>query len=111
MTIVQDTLRSLGITRKYRGFRYTEISIELVLEDEDRLQAVTKEVYYEAARRCGCKWSAVERGIRTAVQRAWRVNRGRLVEMAGYPLEEPPIASEFIEIVSNHIQRSSMPQP
>ena len=43
MSIVHETLRSLGVTRKYRGYRLTVMAIELVLDDEDRLDAVTKE--------------------------------------------------------------------
>ena len=80
------------------------------MENEDRLEAVTKEIYREVAKRCGCNWSAVERNIRTVVQRAWRINRPLLIRMAGYPLEVPPTASEFIAIVANYIQRTSPKQ-
>ena len=56
--------------------------------------------------RCGRKWTAVERNIRTAVQIAWRTNPELLREMAGYPLDGPPTASEFLEILSNDVQRA-----
>ena len=57
---VQDTLQALGITRSYRGCLRAATAIELVLEDEDRLEAVTKEIYREVAKRCRCigmRWS------------------------------------------------------
>ena len=54
----------------------------------------------------GRKWTAVERNIRTAVQIAWRTNPELLREMAGYPLDGPPTASEFLEILSNDVQRA-----
>ena len=107
---VQDTLQALGITRNYRGCHRAITAIELAMENEDRLEAVTKEIYLEVAKKCGCNWSAVERNIRTVVQRAWRINRPLLIRMAGYPLEVPPTASEFIAIVANFIQRSSPKQ-
>ena len=40
------------------------------------------------------------------VEKAWKGNRNELIQMAGYPLSEPPTASEFIEIMVYHIQKS-----
>ena len=74
MTAVQDILRSLGITRCYKGFKHTEYAICLAIQDESRLEAITKEIYMETAEHFECNWTAVERNIRTAVSRAWSVN-------------------------------------
>ena len=109
MTTVQDTLRLFGITRCYKGFKYTSYAIYLVVQDESRLEAVIKEIYIETASHFNCKWTAVERNIRTAVARAWRVNRPLLLEMAGYPLACTPTVSQFIEILASYILRSSEP--
>ena len=111
MTNIQDTLRLLGITRCYRGFKHTAYAIQLAVEDEDRLESVTKELYRETASHFNCNWTAVERNIRTAVARAWKINRPLMLEMAGYPLTCTPTASEFIEILASYILRSSQPQP
>lgn len=110
MTTIQNTLRPFGITRCYKGFKYTVYAIHLVIENEDRLDAVTKEIYMETASYFGCKWTAVERNIRTAVSKAWRVNPDLLCRMAGYPLSDTPTASAFIEIISSYIIRSQLPQ-
>ena len=45
MTVIQDTLRLFGITRCYKGFLHNAYAIQLAVEDEDRLEAVTKEIY------------------------------------------------------------------
>lgn len=111
MTAIQDLLRLFGITRCYKGFRHTAYAIFLAVQDESRLEAVTKEIYMETASHFGCNWTAVERNIRTAAARAWKVNRHLLLEMAGYPLTCTPVASEFIEILASYILRSSQPQP
>lgn len=110
MTEIQNVLHSFGITRCYKGFRYTAFSIYLAVQDESRLEAVTKEIYMETASHFNCNWTAVERNIRTAVARAWKVNRPLLSEIAGYPPDCAPDASEFIEILASYILRSSVPQ-
>ena len=111
MMAVQDILRQLGITRCYKGFDHTAYAISLAVQGEDRLVAVTKGIYMETASHFNCKWTAVERNIRTAAKRAWKVNRPLLCEMASYPLLCTPSASEFIEILTSYILRSSQPQP
>ena len=63
----------------------------------------------ETAAHFDCKWTAVERNIRTAVSRAWKINRPLLCDMAGYPLACTPAASEFIEIAASYILRSRQP--
>lgn len=111
MPAVQDTLRLLGVTRCYKGVQHTAYAIYLAVQDESRLEAVTKKIYMETASHFGCNWTAVERNIRTTVARAWKINRPLLLEMAGYPLTCTPTASEFIEILASYILRSSQPQP
>ncbi len=111
MTAVQDILRSFGITRCYKGFKHTEYAICLAIQDESRLEAITKEIYMETAEHFECNWTAVERNIRTAVSHAWSVNPDLLCQMAGYPLESEPTSSQFIEIISSYIIRSHQPQP
>ena len=111
MTRIQNVLRPFGITKCYKGFHRVCFSIHLAIVDDSRLEAVTKEIYMETASHFGCDWTAVERNIRTAVARAWRVNPNLLIHMAGYPLDGMPSASEFIEIISSHILRSTKSQP
>lgn len=37
---------------------------------------------------------------------AWKNDPARLVQIAGYPLDNRPSAVQFIEIFSNYIQRN-----
>ena len=67
MMSIQETLRLFGITRCYKGFLHTAYAIQLAVENENRLEAVTKEIYMETAFHFNCTWTAVERNIRTAV--------------------------------------------
>lgn len=108
---IQETLRLFGITRCYKGFKHVEFAVALAVSEKDRLEAATKEIYMETASHFRCKWTAVERNIRTAVARAWSVNPALLCKMAGYPLTCTPTASEFIEIIASYILHSNQQQP
>ena len=44
-TTIQKTLRALGITRNYDGYRLILAAVQLAVEDEDRLCLAPKEIY------------------------------------------------------------------
>lgn len=102
---IQKVLNALGITHNYLGYYQAAYAIGLVLEDENRLLNVGKEIYQRIAGLDGCTFSAVERNLRTVSQRAWEINRKLLSEMAGYPLTRSPKPSEFIEHVATYLLR------
>ena len=66
---VTTLLLSLDISTKHNGFAYLRESILLMAKDP--AQSVTKVLYPEVARICGCNKDNVERSIRTALDRAW----------------------------------------
>lgn len=100
MKELQELLRALGITRNYKGYARLLCAAGLVLEDGSRLEEIKHEIYERVAVICGCEWTAVERSIRTSVLRAWSKNRALLTSVAGYPLDAPPTASEFVEMLA-----------
>ena len=62
MMSIQETLRLFGITRCYKGFLHTAYAIQLAVENENRLEAVTKEIYMETAFTStvlGLRWNAI----------------------------------------------------
>ena len=50
--IIQDIMRPFGVTPRYAGFPMLVASVELYLEDPNRLSAVIDEIYKPAAKRC-----------------------------------------------------------
>jgi two-component system response regulator (stage 0 sporulation protein A) len=62
-------LRALGIQPKLRGFACLREAVLICAREEH--QSVTKILYPEVARRCGCAATHVERNIRSAIQDAW----------------------------------------
>lgn len=100
---VKKVIRSLGISRFYRGFQMSVNAVLLVIEDERRLGDVIESIYQQIADENGTNWAAVERNIRTVAHKAWQTNSRLLMDMAGYSLRQQPTVSEFIEIVSNYV--------
>ena len=64
---IQIVLRRLGICSTYKGYKATVLALTLALEDENRLNSITKNIYSEVARQLGSTPSAVERNMRTVV--------------------------------------------
>lgn len=102
---IEDLLRMLGITKKYKGYRRISFILRLALDEEDRLEAITKELYMEAASELNCNWEAVEHSIRTVIKRAWKINPALMQEIAGYSMYSYPENSEFFSIAVGYIQR------
>ena len=105
MERINSILGELGIGKNYKGHREVAYGIQLLLEDEDRLCAVVKEIYIPVAEYFHVEWNAVERNLRTAIFRVWRMRRQRLLEIAGYEMTAPPTASEFLDILLSYVQR------
>lgn len=66
---VSALLLSLDISTKHNGFAYLREAILLMSKDPS--QSVTKLLYPQVARICGCSKENVERSIRTALEKAW----------------------------------------
>ena len=102
--LVKRDLKSLGLTCCYCGWKPAIYAILLVVRDESRLQNVMTDIYQPTADALHLHPYNVERNIRTLVQRAWQVDKQRLACLAGYKLDAPPSASQFIEIIASHVR-------
>lgn len=98
----------LGIHMGTVGCRRAIVAVEYVLENEDRLAQLVQLVYMPTAQQFGCDWKVVERNLRTVIHRGWQQNPELLEQLAGYPMEKPPKAGEFLGMVYNHMARQSM---
>lgn len=108
MQEIQSLLQTLGVGRNYVGFYQTARAVFLVLEDETRLESVTRYIFKAIGAECGCSWRAVERNIRTVIQRCWQINPQFLSGIARYPLAAPPTIVEFLDIVSLYLARKGV---
>lgn len=101
---VEDILETLGINRTYLGYWIIKDIVSVSVEDEEVLQDLLS--FYEAL---GMKYNrtanAIEKNIRTAVNRAWRVNKEKVKKMARYELNSVPCNGEFIDILTSYLLR------
>lgn len=97
---VRHILWKLGGTPNYSGFHYLQYGIGLVLEEEECLLAITKELYPEIARHYHTTCGSVERSIRKMIAVMWEKNPEFLEKMAGYPLRKRPTVGEFMGLLS-----------
>ncbi|MBO4853895.1 MAG: response regulator [Oscillospiraceae bacterium] len=69
--MIREALRTLGIPMCVKGYHYTCRAIAMVMENPERVHAVTKELYPALAREFGTTATCVERNIRSALEQAW----------------------------------------
>lgn len=91
---VSNLLLSLNISTKHDGFSYLREAI--VLMSKDPAQSITKVLYPEVARICGCNKDNVERSIRTALGSAWKKRDKDLWETYFPNAEHRPSNAVFI---------------
>jgi len=81
--IIEAIVDEEGIRPDYKGFKYINEAIYMILQDEERLNALTKEVYGEIARSHHTSIPSVERTIRFAIQKgAPQTNKNFIATMA-----------------------------
>lgn len=92
---LHDLVRSMGLSGTYAGYRYLVYSLELIREDPEKVEMVTKKIYPDVAKRFGVRASRVDGALRTAIQVCWERGdwelTGRRTER-----ERPPSVSAFL---------------
>ena len=90
-----------------KGYQYLREAIILTINDMDMINAVTKVLYPEVAKRFNTTPSRVERAIRHAIEVAW--DRGDvevLQKFFGYTvsgIKGKPTNSEFIAMIADNL--------
>ena len=99
-------LTALGVPGKLRGGTYLRYAVPLYAADP--LQSVTKVLYPQVAKRCGCEASHVERSIRSTIDAAWQ-HRDERIWRLYFPPDETgairrPTNSAFIARVAQCLE-------
>ena len=91
-----------------KGYQYLRDAILMTINDNEMINAVTKQLYPEVAKRHKTTSSRVERAIRHAIEVAW--SRGKMDtidELFGYTVSNgkgKPTNSEFIALIADKIR-------
>ena len=104
---VTEIIHEIGVPAHIKGYQYLREAIILTINDMDIINAVTKVLYPEVAKKFNTTPSRVERAIRHAIEVAW--DRGDievLQRFFGYTVSNikgKPTNSEFIAMIADHL--------
>ncbi|MBQ9458345.1 MAG: sporulation transcription factor Spo0A [Oscillospiraceae bacterium] len=105
---VTDVIHEVGVPAHIKGYQYVREAIILAVQDMGVINAVTKILYPEVAKRYNTTPSRVERAVRHAIEVAW--DRGDLETLQryfGYTVSNTkgkPTNSEFIAMIADKIR-------
>ena len=105
---VTAVIHEVGVPAHIKGYQYVREAIVIAVQDMDVINAVTKVLYPEVARRYSTTPSRVERAVRHAIEVAW--DRGDLETLQryfGYTVSNTkgkPTNSEFIAMIADRIR-------
>ena len=105
---VTAIIHEVGVPAHIKGYQYLREAIIIAVNDMDVINAVTKVLYPEGAKRFGTTASRVERAIRHAIEVAWdRGDLETLQKYFGYTVSNAkgkPTNSEFIAMIADRLQ-------
>ena len=105
---VTEIIHEIGVPAHIKGYQYLREAIMLAVEDMEIINAVTKILYPEVAKRFATTPSRVERAIRHAIEVAWdRGDLETLQRFFGYTVNSAkgkPTNSEFIALIADKLQ-------
>ena len=102
-----DIIHEIGVPAHIKGYQYLREAIILTIKDMDMINAVTKVLYPEVAKRYDTTPSRVERAIRHAIEVAW--DRGDIEVLQKYfgytvsNIKGKPTNSEFIAMIADSL--------
>ena len=105
---VTAIIHEVGVPAHIKGYQYLREAIIIAVNDMDVINAVTKVLYPEVAKRYGTTASRVERAIRHAIEVAWdRGDLETLQKYFGYTVSNAkgkPTNSEVIAMIADRLQ-------
>ena len=106
--LVTSVIHEIGVPAHIKGYQFLRDAILLTIADHGYINAVTKRLYPEIAKRNMTTASRVERAIRHAIEVAWdRGDVDTLNSYFGYTIHNlrgKPTNSEFIAMISDKIR-------
>ena len=101
-------LHEVGVPAHIKGYHYIRDAILMTVENGEYINAITKLLYPDIAKKHKTTPSRVERAIRHAIEVAWdRGNLDTLQSMFGYTVSTTkgkPTNSEFIAMISDKLK-------
>ena len=105
--IIINTLDSFGVSRSYTGYNYVVHGLLLILEDDERIECITKTLYLDIAKYFHTNWTCVEKNMRTIVNCVWNSHNVELLEIIFNRTNrnKKPTNKEFLKYMYDYITR------
>ena len=106
--LVTSVIHEIGVPAHIKGYQFLRDAILLTMNEPEYINAVTKRLYPEIAKKNGTTASRVERAIRHAIEVAWdRGDVDTLNSYFGYTIHNlrgKPTNSEFIAMIADKMR-------
>ena len=106
--IISNRLNEIGIPVRLKGYNFIITAVKEVLGNDGKLEAVTKVLYPDVARKHGSRPQRVEKAIRHAIEVAWMIDENNPIHKefkyimgAG---KDRPTNSEFIAKLTQDVR-------
>lgn len=103
----KSVLHQLGIGKSYSGYSYILYAIDLIEQDENALNGITKRLYIDIAKRFQTSHTCIERNIRKVIEVIWKQshsNKTLILKIFGSNfLTTKPSNKEFLELLYEYI--------
>lgn len=109
---ISNVFITVGIPAHIKGYQFLREAVKMAIVNPDIINAITKKLYPEVAKRFNTSASKVERAIRHAIEVAW--NRGKIENINSlfgvrvYSPNEKPTNGEFIALVADKMLLESV---
>ena len=106
--IIINTLDSFGVSRSYTGYNYVVHGLLLILEDDERIECITKTLYLDIAKYFHTNWTCVEKNMRTIVNCVWNSHNVELREIIFNRTNrnKKPTNKEFLKYMYDYIMQA-----
>ena len=104
---IANIFLSMGIPAHIKGYHFLREAIKLVVNDREKINAITKDLYPTVALNFNTTSSKVERAIRHAIDVAWTRGQMENINMLFgsklYVKHEKPTNGEFIALIADRL--------
>jgi len=104
---ITNIFLTIGIPAHIKGYHFLREAIKMVVEDNDLINRITKELYPSIAKKFNTTPSKVERAIRHSIDVAWSrgkvENINQLFGYVVYDKNDKPTNGEFIALVADKL--------
>lgn len=103
----KSVLHQLGIGKSYSGYSYILYAIELIEQDENILNDITKRLYVDIAKRFQTSHICIERNIRKVIEVIWKQDQSNQIliqKIFGIAFStNKPSNREFLDLLYEYI--------